>query len=222
MLPAIVPFIPAIAQGVMGLGQTIFGALGAGKARREAERAVNAMRPDQGIMDYYNKALARYNPNAYQSTYYQQMQNQINRGLATGLGASQTRRGGLMALPGLVQGSMDQQARAAAQAEQIAGQDLSRLAGAAQMSAADRRRVEEAKTNLLLQKWAQKAKLMNQGLQNIYGAGSTAAYLMGGDGSGSSGTTDMGRASSSASDYQISSPNSAINRALYKRFGITQ
>lgn len=220
MLPAIVPFIPAIAQGALGLGQTIFGAIGAAKARRKAEAAIRAMRPDQGILDYYNKALARYSPNAYQSAYYQQMQNQIQRGLATGLGASQTRRGGLMALPGLVQGSLDQQARAAGQAEQMQAQALGQLGGAAQVRAAEIRRPQEANINLLLSKAAQKATLLNQGLQNIYGGASTAAYQLGeGAAVGKKSTTDLSTPSDLGS-YQ--SGEDAITRSLRKRFGIIQ
>ena len=184
---ALLPFLPAIGQGVMGLGQTIFGALGASKARRAVEKDVNARTPDQGLRYFLQQAMARYTPNAYQSSYYQQMQNQANRGLATALGAAQSRRGGLMSLPGLFQGYTDAQARAAAQAEQIGRQDFAMLGQAARTWAGEKQRVEDMKTNLLMQKWGQKAKLMNQGLQNLYGAGSTASYVATGGASASGG-----------------------------------
>ena len=196
MAPAL---IPALIQGGLGLGQTIGGLIGARKRRKEAEKAA---RPDVGIMDYYNKSLARYSPNAYKSTYYQQMQNQIGRGLATGIGATQSRRGGLSTIPGLVQGATDASARAAAQAEQMGRQDLSNLGYAARLAGTERDKMN----NLIMQRYAQKVNLLNQGLGNIMKGGSSAAYAYG------EGSADGGGSGMSASD-RASRRN--INR--YKR-----
>lgn len=200
-LQALIPFIPAIGQGLMGLGQTIFGGLGAAKARRAAERDIAGRRPDEGIMNYYRQALARYSPDPYRSMYYQEQQRQAGRGLATGISAAQTRRGGLGAIGGLTQQYMDASARAGAQAEQMGRQDLAQLGSAARVAAAEKQRIEDMKTNLLMQKWAQKAQLMNQGMQNIYGAGSTAAYMTGG-GEDNQVSSDVRRGMRQAKRYQ--------------------
>ena len=48
--------LPALMQAGAGLIQGGFGALGAAKARKEAERKVKGMREDQSIVDLYNKA----------------------------------------------------------------------------------------------------------------------------------------------------------------------
>lgn len=160
--------IPALIQGGIGLAQTIFGGLGAAKARRAAEKA---MQPDQSVMDYYNKARAAYDPNAYRSAQFQQESGQLNRSLTSALGAAQTRRGGLMALPGLVQSGQDAMGRAVARAEQQRQSNLSQLGGASMRASAERDKMR----NLLLQRYAQKANLMNQGMQNVFKGASTAA-----------------------------------------------
>ena len=169
MLPAL---IPSLIQGGLGLAQTLGGLIGAKKRRTEAEKAA---RPDVGIMDFYNKALAQYSPDASKSKFYQTQQNQIGRGLATGIGASQTRRGGLSAISGLVQGASDASARAGVQAEQMGRQDLNTLGYASRLAGTER----DKRNNLILQRSAQKSNLFNMGLGNIMKGASSAAYAYG-------------------------------------------
>ena len=165
-----------------GLAQSAFGAIQAAKARKEAEARVKGMKEDTGILDYYNKALSRYSANPYQSTYYQNMANQANRGIAAQTTALQS--GGLKggyagAIGSINQRGMTQLANAAGQAENMSARDLQNLGYASRSLAGERQRIEDAKTNLVMQKWAQKAQLMNQGMQNMYSGLSTAATNMG-------------------------------------------
>ena len=51
----------AIAQGAVGLGQTIAGYIQQRKGLKEAKKAIQGLGPNQGILDYYNQALQRYN-----------------------------------------------------------------------------------------------------------------------------------------------------------------
>ena len=81
----------SIGQTVLGVGQTLFS--GKKKAERNLENYANSYKPNQSIMDFYNKAYARYNPNAYNSAEYQNSVNQNNRSLVTGINAAQDRRG---------------------------------------------------------------------------------------------------------------------------------
>lgn len=150
-----------------GLAQSIFS--GRKRKERELEKYAETWKPSQSILDYYNQAYARYNPNAYQSKMYQEQQNQIQRNLATGIGASQERRGGLANIAALTQGASDSSRRAATAAEQMQGQQLSQLGSAAQQKAAQDRYGYELKYNLLAQKAGQAARTQNMGLQNLYG-----------------------------------------------------
>lgn len=159
--------IAAGAQAVGGLFQSIFS--GRKRKERELEKYADTWRPSESILDLYNKAYSRYNPNAYQSKMYQEQQNQIQRNLATGIGASQDRRGGLANIAALTQGANDASRRAATAAEQMQGQQLSQLGQAAAQKAAQDRYGYEMKYNLLAAKAGQAARTQNMGLQNIYG-----------------------------------------------------
>lgn len=184
-----------------GLVQSAFGAIQAAKARKEAEKRVAGMKPDQGIMNYYSQALSRYSANPYQSTYYQNMANQANRGMAaqtTALQAGGLKGGYAGAIGSINQRAMNQKANAAGQAENMSARDLQNLGYASRAAAGEKQRIEDAKTNLVMQKWAQKAQLMNQGMQNMYSGLSTAATA---DGTGTKKTkTKTGSSSSSSSD----------------------
>jgi hypothetical protein len=163
---------------VGGLAQTIFS--GEKKANRKLEQFANTYKPNESIMDFYNKALSRYDSNAYNSAAYKQQTNQIGRNLATGIGASQSRRGGLATIGGLVQGSNDASARAAAQAEQQQAQSLGQLGQAAGMKTQEQKYPFEMKYNLLAAKAGQAARTKNMGLQNIFGGLSDVAGMAGG------------------------------------------
>lgn len=187
-----------------GLAQSAFGAIQAAKARKEAEARVKGMKEDTGILDYYNKALSRYSANPYQSTYYQNMANQANRGIAaqtTALQAGGLKGGYAGAIGSINQRGMTQLANAAGQAENMSARDLQNLGYASRSLAGERQRIEDTKTNLVMQKWAQKAQLMNQGMQNMYSGLSTAATNMGDGGAGKAGKTPLPKNTTPASYY---------------------
>lgn len=168
--------IPVIAQAGAGLAQTIFS--GAKKAERELENQVNSYVPNVSIMDFYNKALARYNPNPYTSAAYQNRSNIINRNLTTAISAAQDRRAGVGALAPLVQGVNDANARAAGEAEQDQARNLSVLGSAAGM----KERAEDRKFDMLYNLKAAKAggtaATRAAGWNNIFGGLSSASKLL--------------------------------------------
>lgn len=175
MLPAL-----AIAgvQALGGLAQTIFS--GRKKKERDLENYANSYTPNSSIMDYYNKSLARYNANPYQSQSYQNQTNLINRNLATGINATQDRRGGLSTISGLVQGANDASAKAGAMAENQQAQALGQLGTASGMKAREDAKKFDMLYNLKAMKAGQAAQTQNMGYKNIFGGLSNASMLMGG------------------------------------------
>jgi len=162
-------------QLVGGLAQTIFS--GEKKANENLDKFAATYKPNESIMDFYNKALARYDTNPYNSLSYKNQTNQIGRNLVTGINASQNRRGGLSSISGLVQGSNDANAKAAAQAQNQQAQALSQLGQAAGMKTREQLYPFEMKYNLLAQKAGQASTRKNHGLQNIFGGLSNASLL---------------------------------------------
>lgn len=169
----------AIAQGVIGLAQTIGGWV----QQHKATKALNNLQsptytPNQSIMDYYNKALSRYNTSPYDSSLYKQQQKNIQRGVATGLSALQDRRSALMGITRLTQAQNDATLNAGVQAENQQNQRFGQLGQAAGMKAGEERTAFdinqyqpfERKYNLLAMKAGGGAQVMNAGIQNAYGS----------------------------------------------------
>ena len=177
------------AQTLLGAGQAIFGAGKARRTQKDLENYANTFQPNQSILDYYGKALQKYNVNPYNSTQYQTQQNNIGRNLATGIAASQNKRLGLSAIGGLVQGSNDASAKAVAQAEAEQGQNLSRLGQAAGMKTNEEQKKFDMLYNLKAMKAGQAANTVNSGIRNIFGGLGT---LSGGYNK-SEGDSSMGR-----------------------------
>lgn len=168
-MPSIDP-IGAAASGLqtlVGLGQTIFS--GKKKAERNLENYANSYQPNQSIMDFYNKAYARYNPNAYNSAEYQNAINQNNRSLVTGINAAQDRRGALATIGSLTQGVNDANANAAARAEAAQRANLGMLGTATGMKAQEEAKKYDLKYNLLAMKAAAANATRAAGLKNISG-----------------------------------------------------
>jgi hypothetical protein len=182
--------IAPIVQGVGGLVQSIFGG---GRARR-AERALEGLKTPTyeksgAISDYYSKALSRYNSNPYNSNMYQMQQRNIQRGTSTGINALQDRRSAIGGISRLVQQQNDASLNAAAAAEQQGAQAFGQLGQAAGMQAGEDRQAfninklmpYEKQYNLLASKAAGGAQTMNAGIQNMFGAASTAGQIAGDD-----------------------------------------
>jgi hypothetical protein len=182
----------AIGQGVMGLAQTILGGSAAHKAQKQMEGMVNNYQPNQSIMDYYSKALNRYNVNPYNSNLYQMQSNNIQRGTASGINALQDRRSALAGVSSLVQGQNDGLLKAAAAAEGQQGQALNQLGQATGMKAQEDSKKFDMKYNLLAMKAGGNNQTMNAGIQNMFGgmgglANMGSAGLLGGSSGGGGG-----------------------------------
>lgn len=164
-------------QTLFGIGQSIFGGGARRKAEKDLEKYANSYQTNAGILDYYNKALSKYNPNAYQSQAYQQQNNQIQRNLATGISSAQNRRSGLMAIAGATQQANDASSKAVSNAEGIERQNLGILGNATNMKAGEERRKFDMIYNLKAMKAGQKAGVENAGYKNIFGGLGTMATL---------------------------------------------
>lgn len=172
------PLIPLVQAGV-GILQSI---LGGGRARR-SQKALERLEtptytPNQSIMDYYNKALERYNVSPQDSALYKSQQKNIQRGVATGLSALQDRRSALGGITKLIQSQNDATLNAEVAAENQKNQRFGVLGGATGMKAGEDRAAYqqnviapyEKKYNLLAMKAGAGAQTANAGLQNIFGA----------------------------------------------------
>lgn len=161
------PFLGAALQAGVGLGQLLFS--GKHKAERNLEKYAASYKANPSIMDYYDKALARYSSNPYTSSLYNQQTKNINRNLNAGISQLQDRRSGLAGISSLVQGSNDAYQRAAVGAEQQQAQQLSQLGQATQIKAAEDYKPFEMKYNLLAAKAGGANKTAAAGMQNIFG-----------------------------------------------------
>lgn len=159
----------AVAQGVLGIGESIINAGKAHRAQRQLETMIDNYQPNQSIMDYYNKALSRYNSNPYTSSLYNQQKENIARSTAQGIAALGDRRSALAGIPALVQNQNDSMLKAAAAAEGQQGQQLSQLGQATAAKAAEDKYKFEGKYNLLSMKAGAANQGVNAGIQNIFG-----------------------------------------------------
>jgi hypothetical protein len=161
--------IAPIAQGVGGIIQAFTGGGKAGRAERELSKMVKEYKPNQSILDFYNKALSRYNVNPYTSSLYNYQQDQARGATAAGIQALGGRRSTLAGLPRLIQGQNDAMLKAAATAEGQQAQALGQLGQATQMKAAEDFKPFELKYNLNMMKAGGGNQIMNAGLSNIFG-----------------------------------------------------
>lgn len=180
-----IPLLAGLQAGA-GLIQGVAGFLQNRKATRELERMQSpTYTQNKSILDYYNKALSKYNVNPYQTDLYRMQQRQADRGLSSGLSALSGRGMALAGVNNLVQGRNDAMLRAGAAAEERQGVDLNRLGQASQLRAGeDQRAFEinemqpfERKYNLKASKAGGGADIMNAGLSNIFGGLQTGAQM---------------------------------------------
>ena len=182
--------IPSLLQFGGGLVQSIFGGGARRKAQKELQGMVDNYKPNESILNYYNKALSRYSANPYTSQSYQNQNNQIQRNLATSISAGQDRRQGLMGTSLAVQQANDANAKASAQAEQQQAQALGQLGNATNAKAGEDRRKFDMKYNLLAMKAGNSAGTENQGYKNIFGGLSNLSTLLSGKKKDDGTTTD--------------------------------
>lgn len=161
--------IPGLVQAGAGLVQSFIGGGKAGRAQRQLEKMINNYQPNQSIIDFYNKALSKYNLNPYNSASYRMQQQNSQRNLSTGLNYLGDRRSAVAGVGSLVQGANDAELKAVANAEQMGAQNLAQLGQATGMKAAEDKYKFEAKANLLGMKAGGGNQIMNAGLSNLYG-----------------------------------------------------
>lgn len=160
--------IPLVQAGI-GAAQSL---LNMGKAKRsqgELQKMVDNYQPNRSILDFYNKALQRYNVNPYSSAMFNAQQERIRGGTAQGIQALGDRRSTLAGLPKLIQGQNDAMLNAAAAAEGQQAQALGQLGQATGMKAGEDRYKFENKYNLLAMKAGAANQGVNAGIQNMFG-----------------------------------------------------
>jgi hypothetical protein len=164
----------SIIQGASGLAQTIAGGIQRKRAEKAAQEQIGKLGPDQGIMGVYNQALQRYQglrggEGFLQKQYAQQAQRGLTSTLRTLREAGGP--GGVLAGAGAALRAGNEGAlRAAATGEQLSAGALGQLGSAAQAAAAEKRRPEELRLQMMLQKAAGGSDIANTGLSNIFGA----------------------------------------------------
>lgn len=182
-LPLAIPLLQAGA----GILQTIIGGGKARKAQRELERLQTpTYTPNKSIIDYYDKALSRFNTDPYQSELYKQQQQQIGRNATTAINQAQDRRSGLAAVSGINRGANDAMLNAGVAAEQQRNQRFGQLGNAAGMRANEDMTAfqynqvapYEKKYNLLAMKAAGNNQTAQAGMQNIFQGLSNAGTYM--------------------------------------------
>jgi len=176
-MPLPLAAVPAIAQSVGGLFQTLFS--GRKKAQREMEAQLNnspAYTPNKGISDYYQESLNRYNENPQQSAIYQNAVRNAQRTTAQGIGALQDRRSALAGVGRLAAIQNDAMANATAQAESRRDARFSQLGQATNMKAGEERRAFDINVLTPYQRRLQMAQMKasaanarsDAGLQNLF------------------------------------------------------
>jgi len=190
----------SIAMGVGGLVQSIVGGVKARKAQKQMEKMLEntpKYTANQSILDYYNKALARYNVSPTDTAMYKAQQRDIGRGVATGLNYLQDRRSALAGTSSILRAANDASLNANVAAEKRRDALFGELGTAAGMKAQEQTKAFqqnelypfEAKYNLKAQKAGAANQLVNAGLQNIWGGlqGLQQSNILGKGGSGGSG-----------------------------------
>jgi hypothetical protein len=193
--------LPGAAGLVGGAIQSIIGGGKAGRAQRQLEKMVNNYQSSGSIMDYYTKALNKYNMNPYNSAMYQLQSENARSGTAQGINALQDRRSSLGGVSSLIANQNNNLLKAAATAEGQQAQALGQLGQATAMKDREDKYKFEAKYNLLSAKAGGANQVLNTGLTNAYNnLSSLSDYAManklygdGGYGGGTGSRTSGGR-----------------------------
>ncbi len=197
-----------IAAGVIGGSSLLLGGIqaisGAHKNKQGLKELANTQsptyNPNSSIMDYYNKALQRYNTNPYQTSQYQTGIQQGARGTAAGINALQDRGsavGGISRLIALQNNNALQQGNAA---EQEQNQRFGQLGSATGMRAADEQKAFDINKLMPYQQKLQIAGLKasggaqqeNAGFQNMFSGLGSAGMLYSSAQNGGSGSKGIG------------------------------
>lgn len=172
------PFLPLLGAAV-GLGQAIVGGIKAKKYQKQLEKLPTpSYGGSESIMDYYNKALSRYNTSPYQSEQYKYAVDNAKQSTAASIGAMQDRRSALGSIGQITAAQNDATTRAGISAENQRQQNFGALGAATNMKAGDERMQFqqnkiapfEKKYNLLSMRAGAANQTANAGLNNIFSA----------------------------------------------------
>jgi len=185
----------SIGTGVVGLGQSIIGGIGAHKTQKKLEQLQTpTYQPNKAIGDYYQSALSRYNANPYDTQAYGLAKSNAVLGTASGLNALQGRRSALAGVGKLVGVQDNALQRASVGAEEQRNRAFGQLGQATGMKASDDRTAfqynqvapYEKQMQLLGAKANGYNKMLSSGIQNMFGGAANFAKLK-----GSKNTTDL-------------------------------
>lgn len=185
-----------LAAGVLGGGSLLLGGIQAISGHKKEKKAENAIEnlqsptynPNASILDYYQKALNRYNTNPYQSAQYQYGIQQGNRNTAAGINALQDRQSAVGGVGRLIAQQNNNAIQQGITAENEQSQRFNQLGGATQMKAGDEQygfninklMPYQQKLQLLGLKAQGGAQMENAGISNIFnGLGSAAVGMTG-------------------------------------------
>lgn len=172
----------SLATSATQFGMGALQSLIAGGKARKAQRELEGMptptyNQNKSIMDFYNKALQRYNVNPYQSQQYQNAIQMGNRSTAAGLNALQSRGSAVAGVGRLASLQNEQALKAGAMAENEQSRRFNQLEGATQLKAGEDRAAFqqneiapfEKKYNLLSMKAGAANQTANAGISNMFG-----------------------------------------------------
>lgn len=155
------------------------------KALETFSEASPIYNPNQSVLDYYSKALNKYNASPYATSLYKKTVQDTGRTTAQGLESLRGRGGAVAGVSGLIAGENDALLNASVAAENAKRQDFNTLGTATGMKTSEESKAFQInkqdkfdrKYNLLAMKAAAAAKQKSDGLQNIFGGLSNAATL---------------------------------------------
>lgn len=217
-MPVIFPLITA--------GVSAYSAINAANKRKKAERGLESMdtpkySPNQSILDYYSKALQKYNTNPTDSAEYKLQKQNIQQGTTQGISASNNRRGGGANVPALIQGQNNALLNAAVAGEQRKAQEFGVLGQATQMKSQEDSKAFnqnviapfEKNYNLLAMKAGNQAQVQNSATQNLYNNLNAAGTLANNDSGGAEWGKEYGSQGAAAYNW---AKNNNMNFGQYR------
>lgn len=161
----------------LGAAQSIIGGINARKAQKKLEQMQSpSYSRNKGILDYYDKALQRYQTSPYETSGYKKQMQDIGRNVSQGISALTDRGQSIGGISRLIAGANDATLNANVAAENQQNQRFNQLGSATEMQAGEDRLAYqynqlapfERKYNLLAMKAAGNNATTNAGISNMF------------------------------------------------------
>lgn len=174
----------AIAQGAVGLAQTIGGWVQQHKATKKLERLKSpTYSQNQSILDYYNQALSRANVSPTDSSFYKRTTLNAERNFRTALTGAKIRHLGTQDINKLMAGVNDTSLNAEVAATNEQSSRFSQLGGATAMKAGEDAKAFQINQqdpfyreyDLLAAKASGGARIGNAGIRNLTDTADTSS-----------------------------------------------